>query len=292
VELQGRADEIRRRGLGLAAISYDPPEILAAFSKQREITFPLLSDAGSATITRYGILNTLAAEAVGPNAKDPAIADDLKKYVSGVGANARMVGMAFPGTFMLDREGRVTSRFFEEYYVERSTSSSIVMRSGGRLMVAGTQASTDHLDVKTYPSDGAVAPGDRFAIAFDVSPKPRIHVYAPGASGYHAIGVTIAPQPFVRLLPIRYPKPEMYFFKPLKERVAVYTKPFTLVQEVILEGSSDAQAALRGKESMRLNGTLDFQACDDRVCFNPASIPLSWTLTLRPIIRERPTGPQ
>jgi peroxiredoxin len=292
VELQGRVDEIRRQGLGLAAISYDPPDILAAFSKQRGITFPLLSDAGSATITRYGILNTLAAEAVGPNAKEPAIAEEVRKYVSGVGANARMVGMAFPGTFMLDRDGRVTSRFFEEYYVERSTSASILMRLGSQTAVTGTQVSAAHLDVKTYPSDAAIAPGDRFAIALDVTPKPRIHVYAPGAAGYRVVGVTMTAQPHVRVLPIRYPKSEVYFFKPLNERVPVYAKPFTLVQELVLEGSPEAQAAWRGKESVTLNGTLDFQACDDKMCFNPASIPLSWTLALRPIIRERPAGLQ
>jgi hypothetical protein len=37
-----------------------------------------------------------------------------------------------------------------------------------------------------------------------------------------------------------------------------------------------------------LTGTLDYQACDDKQCFNPGSVPLSWTLTLRPLVRERP----
>ena len=44
--------------MGLAAISYDPVRTLADFSVRRGITFPLLSDAGSETIKRYGILNT------------------------------------------------------------------------------------------------------------------------------------------------------------------------------------------------------------------------------------------
>jgi peroxiredoxin len=292
VELQGRVEEIRKQGLGLAAISYDPPEILAAFTRQRGITFPLLSDLGSETIKRYGILNTVAAEAVGPNAKDPAVAEDVKKYVSVVGANARMVGMPFPGTFILDRNGRVKARFFEESYIERSTSSSILMRVGAKENVSGTQLSTEHVDVKTYPSEAAVAPGNRFSIAFDVTPKPRIHVYAPGASGYRVIGVTVAPQPFVRVMPLKYPKSAIHFFKALNERVPVYEKPFTLVQELILEGQPEAQAALRGRDSLTLTGTLEYQACDDEVCFSPTSVPLTWTLSLRPLIRERPTHPQ
>ena len=100
--------------------------------------------------------------------------------------------------------------------------------------------------------------------------------------------MAIAPQPFVRVLPLTYPPSQIYFFKPLNERVPVYEKPFTLVQEVVVEGHPQAQAALRGKESLTLTGTLEYQACDDKVCFNPTSLPLSWTLSLRPIIFERP----
>ena len=98
----------------------------------------------------------------------------------------------------------------------------------------------------------------------------------------------VAPQPGTRTLPIQFPASQTYLFKPLNERVPVYQKPFTLVQEVILEGTQQAQAALRGKENVTLTGTLDYQACDDKQCFNPASVPLSWTLTLKSLIRERP----
>ena len=285
MELQGRLAELQRKGLGLAAISYDTPEILARFARERGITFPLLSDAGSATIKRYGILNTVAEEGLGPNATDPVIAADVKKYVSAVGVFPRMVGMAYPGTFMLDRAGRVRSRFFEKTYNERNTFSSIMMRLGDRPgAVAGTTIATAQLDVKTYPGDASVAVGNRFSIVIDVAPRPRIHVYAPGSASYQAIGVRIAPQPFVRALPVAYPPSQPYTFKPLNERVQVYEKPFTLVQEIVLEGSPEATRALRGQDSLTVSGTLDYQACDDKVCFNPASLPLSWTIALRPLV--------
>jgi DsbC/DsbD-like thiol-disulfide interchange protein len=154
--------------------------------------------------------------------------------------------------------------------------------------VTATKISSAHLDVTTYPSDPGVAPGNRFSLVLDIKPGPGIHVYAPGAKGYRAIALTIAPQPNVRVQPAQYPASQIYFFKPLNERVPVFQKPFTLVQEVILEGTPQAQAALRGKENLTLTGTLDYQACDDKQCFNPASVPLSWTLALRPLVRERP----
>jgi hypothetical protein len=34
--------------------------------------------------------------------------------------------------------------------------------------------------------------------------------------------------------------------------------------------------------------SIEYQACDDKVCFNPATVPVTWTLTLRPLVRERP----
>lgn len=282
-------NELRQKGLGLAAISYDPPEIIAAFSKQRGITFPLLSDAGSSTIKRYGILNPVPQWAMGPDKDDPAVKAEIEKYVSVRTPNPSQVGIAFPGTFILDKEGRVTSRFFEDFYIERNTMSSIMMRLGNRVApVAGTKVSTAHLEITTYPSDSAVAPGNRFSIALDIRPRSGIHVYAPGAKNYRVIGLSIGAQPFVRTIPLKYPASEIYFFKPLNERVPVFQKPFTLIQEVVLEGTPQAQAALRERDSVTIAGTLEYQACDDKICYNPASVPLTWTLNLRPIITERP----
>ena len=61
MELQGRLDALKREGLGLVAVSCDPVPILADFATRRGITFPLLSDPGSAVIRQYGILNTTVA---------------------------------------------------------------------------------------------------------------------------------------------------------------------------------------------------------------------------------------
>jgi peroxiredoxin len=289
VELQGRLADVTRQGLGVAAISYDPPETLAAFAQAQRITFPLLSDADSATIRRYGILNPLPELALA-GADDPALKAELQRYVSAVGPpSSRMAGMAFPGTFVVDRQGRVTSRFFEESYVERNTISSVLVRVGtAGAPVEALHLSTPHLDATAFVSDREVAVGNRLAIALDVTPKPGIHVYAPGAAGYRVIALTIAEQPAIRVLPIQYPRTETYFFAPLNERVAVYQKPFRLVRDVVVEGTPQAQAALRGQAALTISGALEYQACDDTVCFNPVALPVSWTLSVRPLVTARP----
>jgi peroxiredoxin len=293
VELQGRVKEIEAAGKTLVAISYDSPEVLAAFSRQFGITFPLLSDKGSATIRRFGLLNTVAEEAVGPNRDDPEVAADVRKYVSEVGASDMMVGIAYPGTLMLDPRGVVEARFFEESYIERNTAAEVLVKLDGRdASVTGTRVSTDHLEVTAYPTDAAVAPGNRFALVFEVTPRPGMHVYAPGAKDYRIVSFNLDAQPFLRAQPVVYPASEIYHFEPLDERVPVYQKPFTLVQEVTLAGDLATQKQLRGQESITITGSLDYQACDDKICYNPASVSLSWTLPLRPIVFQRPARAQ
>ena len=282
--------ELRAKGLGIAAISYDPPEILAEFSRRHGITFPLLSDTDSATIKAYGILNTVAEEVLGSGKNDPAVIADFNVHasVTGLDAATRVKGTPYPGTFILDPQGRVTSRFFEEFYRERITASTILMKLGAASApVEATQISAGHLDITTYPSDPVIAPGNRFALAVEIVPAQHVHVYAPGAQGYKVVKLDMAPQPFVRILPVAYPSSEIYLFKPLKERVAVYQKPFRLLQEVVVEVSLEAAKALAGQTALKLSGTLQYQACDDKLCFNPSSVPLSWTLKLTPNITER-----
>jgi hypothetical protein len=248
-----------------------------------------LSDADSATIRRYGILNPLPELALA-GADDPALKADLQRYVSAVGPpNGRMTGMAFPGTFVVDRQRRVTSRFFEESYVERNTVSSLVLKLGaGGGPVSALKLSSPHLEAIAFPSDAEVAVGNRFSIAVDVTPGPGIHVYAPGATGYRVIALAVAEQPAIRVLPIQYPPSETYLFAPLNERVAVYQKPFRLVRDIVVEGTPQAQAALRGQKSLTISGALEYQACDDKLCFNPVALPVAWTFSVRPLVTTRP----
>ena len=290
MELQSRLEELRAQGLGVVAISYDSEEVLADFSQRRDITFPLLSDDDSSVITAFGILNTVAAEGVGPNRDDPNVVADVAKYVSVFGANPMIVGTPHPGTFILDGTGRVTSRFFEEFYRERNTTANVMLKLGAGLSpIAAIEGTTAHLTLTAYPSDPSVTVGTRFSIAIEIVPNPDIHVYAPGAEqmGYRVIGLTMAPVPHVRFEPVEFPASELYHFEPLDERVPVYQQPFMLLQEVVVSGAAEVEEALAELDALTLTGTLDYQACNDELCFDPVSVPLSFTLDLDALDRQR-----
>jgi peroxiredoxin len=269
IELQDQLEQIRSRGLGLAVITYDSPAILADFVKRRGITFPLLSDEESRTIRAYGIFNTTVAE-------------ETNSY-----------GIPFPGTFLVDRNGRVTSRFFEDAYQERNTVSTIMVALGvGTAPAAARRITTDHLEVTAYLSDDVIAPGSLFSLVMDVQPKPGMHVYAPGAASYRVIEFKMSASPLLLVRPLQYPASEIYHFVPLNERVPVFQKPFRLVQTMAISTAQDQRTAVRALETLTISGMLEYQACDDRICYTPQSIPVSYEVKVRQLDSERANAPR
>lgn len=241
-------------------MSYDPVETLAAFAKARRITFPLLSDKGSVIIRQYGLFN------------------------EGVAENTRPYGVPHPGTFVLDPARTVTARYFEQEYQERSTAASIIVRQGGAGRGPDLTAANAHLSVKAALSDDTVAPGSRVTLAVDVTPARNIHVYAPGAD-YQVIAITLDPNPLIVTHPVRYPRSESYHFKPLNETVPVFQKPFRLTQDLTIAATREAQKTLAGRQTLVLSGKLEYQACDDAVCFRPAAIPFTFELKVKALDR-------
>jgi len=74
---------------------------------------------------------------------------------------------------------------------------------------------------------------------------------------------------------------------PVDEHVAVYQKPVRIVQDLESDPAPGAAPALADRTAMKMTGTLTYQACDDKVCFNPQAVPLEWTIALKPLDRER-----
>ena len=290
MELQDQLETLKEQGLGVAAISYDSVEVLSDFAQRRGITFPLLADDDSGVITEFGILNTVAAEGVGDNADDPEVQADVAKYVSAFGANPMIVGTPYPGTFMIDGDGKVTSRFFEEFYRERNTTTNVMLKLGmGLSPIAAVEGETAHLKFTAYPSNTSVTVGTRFSLALDVIPGPKMHVYAPGAEekGYRVIGFNLDQPEIARIEPVSYPESEIYYFEPLDEHVPVYQEKFTILQEVVMNGDARAEEVMSTLDALTLTGTLDYQACDDAICFLPQSIPVSFTVDLEMPDRQR-----
>jgi len=143
------------------------------------------------------------------------------------------------------------------------------------LQFRGAPPLSKHAAIVTATDAATAAPGGKVALFVDMTPNPGVHVYAPGAKDYLPVKVTLKPQADAKAGKTAYPKSEMLYFAPLNETVPVYQKAFRLSQDVTLAKS------VKPGSTVTLAGTLEFQACDDKVCFIPESVPVTWTVTVK-----------
>ncbi len=133
-----------------------------------------------------------------------------------------------------------------------------------------TEVVTDHLKIR-YENEIAQKPGGSVSFVVEIEPRSGMHVYAPGAAGYQIVNLALDEHVRVRPRPLQYPASEIYHFQPLNEKIPVYQKPFMLRLDAVVQ---------KAAEPLAISGRLQYQACDDRVCFAPVSVPLSWTVPL------------
>jgi DsbC/DsbD-like thiol-disulfide interchange protein len=134
---------------------------------------------------------------------------------------------------------------------------------------------TPHLAVTVASPPRAVASGARVSLRLDITPKAKMHVYAPEQADYIPISLTVARSDDYVAHAAVFPKPETLYFKPLEETQLVYSKPFRIVQDVTV-----ARTAARGG-TITVSGTLRYQACDDSLCYPPRNVPVTWTVPIR-----------
>jgi AhpC/TSA family/Thiol:disulfide interchange protein DsbD, N-terminal len=265
VELEGQREALRRRGLGLAALSYDSVAILKDFAARKKITFPLLSDPDSKVIRAFGLLNE---------------AD----YPPGDLAH----GVPYPGTFVTDADAVVRSKFFEKTYAERRTAASFLTLAGETPEGPVAETSTPTFTLRTSSSNREAAPGQRVTLVLDFEMKPAMHAYAPGVQGYRPLRLRLDPQPLVTVQEPLFPPSRSYHFAPLDETVPVFEGRFRITQDVTLAGGRDFTELLKTPDPrLELTGTLEYQVCSDRVCYPPAALSVRWTIAVLRLDRER-----
>lgn len=261
MELEQKLADIRALGLGVAAISYDSPAVLKNFAERRSITYPLLSDEGSRVIKAFGILN------------------------EEVPAGTQFAGIPHPGTYILDPQGSVTAKYFEEDFTQRFTAADILVKQfGAKAGAAHATAQTKHLRLSTSATTGHVRSGQRIALTIDIEMMPGMHVYAPGVEGYIPIAWTLQANEAIVVHDLVVPPSKTMRLEAINETVPVYTGSFRLVRDVTI-GKDQKLRPLNGE--LPIEGVLKYQACDERMCYNPQTVPVKWTLHIDQHDRER-----
>jgi DsbC/DsbD-like thiol-disulfide interchange protein len=129
-----------------------------------------------------------------------------------------------------------------------------------------------HLALTTTSSAASAAAGSEISLYVDVTPNPGIHVYAPGAKDFLPIALKLDGASGVTPGGLKYPKSQTLDFE--GQKIPVFDKPFRLAQRITLDRS------LKKGEKITVTGTVNYQACDDKVCFIPAKAPVSWKIAI------------
>lgn len=223
----------------------------------------MLADPGSEAIRAYQVLNTEAA--------------------------GQYKGMARPGYFFIDPHGVIREKFFEAKYRSRLSGNNVLSKLfpelGEEVMSA---VDAPHLQVSLEQSDRTGIPGSLITLIAEVRLPRDVHVYAPGTQGYKPIRLEIGPAPEIELRPVVYPRSETLYLAAIKERVPVFEGTFRVRQDVRVSSTGDFSKSLgTDGKTFTLRGTLEYQACDSKTCFLPASVPVRWDLQVLPLDRQR-----
>jgi hypothetical protein len=198
-----------------------------------------------------------------------AVRDDFASAGVGLAAITKaMGGITQPGIVAVDAGGRIKAKYFDQHYTAAAalTHAFSWNPSADREDHAGR-----HIDLTSSASNAVVCPGDRIALVLDIRLKPQMHVYAPGAEGYIPISWTMPRAPAYELQNADMPAPHLLYLAAIDEKAPVYEGDFRLVRDLtIAEGQPAGE--------LTVEGALKYQACDDRMCYIPETVPLNWTL--------------
>ena len=237
------------------AISYDAVDVLAAFAAKQGITYSLLSDAGSQVIRRLGLLNEHVYE---------------HHAAYGIPKRDHHWGVPYPGVFLLDEQGRVLEKRFQQSYRERETGVAVLER-GFHLesSVHGTPAHArgQGVRVAARADSNTYRAFQRLWLTVDIEIDTGVHVYGqPVPDGFTPLSVDITPAAGRSVGTPEFPPPTPRRFEGLDEEFYIYegrlsvTLPLTFVTD-----AADAMIEL----------TVRYQACSDEAgCLMPQTVTL------------------
>lgn len=264
VELDRNREDLRRLGLGVGAISFDSFAVLRTFGERRGIAIPLLSDPDSRVIRMLNILNE-------------SIASDDPSY-----------GVPYPCSFVLDANGVLAGKFFEDNHRRTFTFSEILRQGLGLKLAAGSfEAQGRHLKLLATASSNIITPGKHAAVTVEVELAPNMHVYASGVEDYTPVQFKMAQTTALAASQIQFPAPEQLRVPPLPATVPVYRGRFRIRGAVTFAEDPGLRSAADSTGYFCLEAVLRYQACDESTCYPPDEVRVQWKFQYAGFDRER-----
>lgn len=257
IELQRRLADFDAAGVNVFAVSPDPASALVDFAREQGLTYPLLSDADSSVIRRFGILNTLI---------DP---------------DEQFYGIPFPGIYVADASGVVTAKFFRRYYRERETAET-VLHDGLRLPVDMSEnaSATDGAEVSAVVGARTLALRQRANIYVRIALEAGMHVNGPEVpEGFVPTSVVVTGPENVGIEAAVYPSTRTFRVEGYAEPVPVFEGEIEIVVPVVSKVDEG--------DVIPFDIEVRYQACTERECLIPRMHRLHLEVPVAPLNRPR-----
>ncbi|MGB6826393.1 MAG: protein-disulfide reductase DsbD domain-containing protein [Terracidiphilus sp.] len=132
--------------------------------------------------------------------------------------------------------------------------------------------------------------GNRVTLIAQIELPPDVHVYSPGVQGYKPLQLTLNPAHGIEFAPVAFPTSKDLYLAAIQEHVPVFEGKFRITQDVMVTESKTGdivRSLVSAGKTISITGVLSYQACDDRVCYPPASVPVMWRLQVLPLDLKR-----
>jgi len=240
-------------GVAVYALSYDEADALRDFGEAHGITYPLLSDPNSEVIRSFGILNTLI---------DP---DDHPWY-----------GIPYPGTYVVNANGVITHKFFDNNLAVRSGPEQLLRSVHGQPMLEArtNEAAPEAVQINIALDGRSLAATVQRDLVVRFSVPAGRHVYAePAPQGTVAVDVVLDENDRIVQRPIVRQPSEPHALAGTGESFQVHHDLFELRLPLTVNNAAGGVAA-----EITVSGEVRWQSCDDEVCDIPTSQRFELTL--------------
>jgi peroxiredoxin len=265
VELQHVWPELQSAGIAVFGLSYDSVDVLASFAEKRGITFPLLSDEGSRTIRDLGLLNQHVVE---------------QHAYYGVQVRDEHYGVPYPGTLVLDENGIVVAKHFDQSYRVRPTAAlfhDIALGSPGEHPSPVTSADPE-LTIQTWTDTPTYRPYQQLRLHVQIDMLPGTHIFAATVpADYTPLQVEVDPMSDLTVGATEAPPGHPSSVQGVDDELTVYTDTVrATVPLLITKNLGPTELGVR----------VIYQSCTETVCNPPRTAHLTVSVQGLDLIRD------
>jgi len=153
-------------------------------------------------------------------------------------------------------------------------AASLLLVAASFQGLAPKPSAIQHVTLVAKTDPDAAAPRGKVTLLLDVTPDPKVHVYAPGAEDYVQTTLRVTPAADSSVGKPAYPPSELVFDTALNKKIPQYLKTFRIRQPLTL-------GAVKSGDRVDVSGTLTYQACDDRMCYPPTTAAVNWSVKVK-----------